>query len=59
MVMPILPLLPVVAILGAVTLLGEVPDPRVLICGAIMILGVGAVITAPSYLIDWWRKITD
>lgn len=58
MAMPVLLLLPVAAILGAVTLLGETPDPRVLIGGAIVILGVGTVITEPSYLIDWWRKIT-
>ncbi len=58
MVMPVLLLLPVAAILGAITLLGEVPDPRVLIGGAIVIFGVGTVITEPSYLIIWWRKIT-
>ena len=56
MVMPVLLLLPVAAIFGAITLLGEVPDPRVLIGGAVVIFGVGTVITEPSYLIDWWRK---
>ena len=56
MVMPVLLLLPVAAIFGAITLLGEVPDPRVLIGGAVVIFGVGTVITEPSYLINWWRK---
>jgi O-acetylserine/cysteine efflux transporter len=58
MVMPVLLLLPVAAIFGAVTLLGEVPDPMVLIGGAVVIFGVGTVITEPSYLINWWRKKT-
>ena len=58
MVMPVLLLLPVAAIFGAITLLGEVPDPRVLIGGAVVIFGVGTVITEPSYLINWWRKKT-
>ena len=57
-VMPVLLLLPVAAIFGAITLLGEVPDPRVLIGGAVVIFGVGTVITEPSYLINWWRKRT-
>ena len=59
MVMPVLLLLPVAAIFGAITLLGEVPDPRVLIGGVVVIFGVGTVITEPSYLINWWRKITE
>ena len=58
MVMPVLLLLPVAAIFGAITLLGEVPDPRVLIGGTVVIFGVGTVITEPSYLINWWRKRT-
>lgn len=58
MVMPVLLLLPVAAIFGAVTLLDEVPDPMVLIGGAVVIFGVGTVITEPSYLINWWRRKT-
>jgi len=58
MVMPVLLLLPVAAIFGAITLLNEVPDPRVLIGGAAVIFGVGTVITEPSYLINWWRRKT-
>ena len=56
-VMPVLLLLPVAAIFGAITLLDEVPDPRVLTGGAVVIFGVGTVITEPSYFINWWRKI--
>ena len=56
--MPVLLLLPVAAIFGAITLLGEVPDHRVLIGGAVVIFGVGTVITEPSYLINWWHKKT-
>ena len=55
-VMPVLLLLPVAAIFGAITFLGEVPDPKVLIGGAVVIFGVGTVIIDPSYLINWWRK---
>ena len=58
MVMPVLLLLPIAAIFGAITILGEVPDSRVLIGGAAVIFGVGTVIIEPSYFINWWRKIT-
>jgi O-acetylserine/cysteine efflux transporter len=44
MVMPVLLLLPVATILGAVSFLGERPDMIVLLGGAIVIAGVGAVI---------------
>jgi len=40
--------LPVAAILGAVSFLGERPDMIVLLGGAIVISGVGAVIIEPS-----------
>ena len=56
MVMPVLLLVPVAAIFGAITLLGEIPDPMVLIGGAVVIFGVGTVITEPLFLINWWRK---
>jgi len=58
MVMPVLLLLPVAAIFGAVTMLGEVPDPTVLAGGLVVIFGVGAVIIDPAYLLAWWRKKT-
>lgn len=48
MVMPVLLLLPVATILGAVSFLGERPDMIVLLGGAIVIAGVGAVIIEPS-----------
>jgi O-acetylserine/cysteine efflux transporter len=48
MVMPVLLLLPVATILGAVSFLGERPDMIVLLGGAIVISGVGAVIIDPS-----------
>ena len=47
MVMPVLLLLPVATILGAVSFLGERPDMIVLLGGAIVIAGVGAVIIEP------------
>lgn len=47
-VMPVLLLLPVATILGAVSFLGERPDMIVLLGGAIVISGVGAVIVDPS-----------
>ena len=50
MVMPLLLLLPVSTILGAVSFLGERPDPHVLLGGAIVIGGVAAVIVEPSQL---------
>ena len=43
MVMPVLLLLPVAAIFGAVTMLGEVPDPMVLAGGMVVIL-----------VLAWW-----
>jgi len=58
MVMPVLLLLPVAAIFGAVTMLGEVPDPTVLAGGLVVIFGVGAVIIDPAYLLALWRKKT-
>ena len=58
MVMPVLLLLPVAAIFGAVTMLGEVPDPMVLAGGMVVIFGVGVVVVEPAYLLAWWRKKT-
>jgi len=58
MVMPVLLLLPVAAIFGAVTMLGEVPDPIVLVGGMVVIFGVGVVVVEPAYLLAWWRKKT-
>ena len=56
MVLPVLLLLPVVAIFGAVTMLDEVLDPVVLSGGAMVIFGVGAVIVEPKYFRNWWHK---
>ena len=56
--MPVLLLLPVAAIFGAVTMLGEVPDPMVLAGGMVVIFGVGVVVVDPAYLLAWWRKKT-
>ena len=50
MVMPLLLLLPVSTILGAVSFLGERPDPHVLLGGAVVIGGVAAVIFEPAHL---------
>ena len=50
MVMPLLLLLPVSTILGAVTFLGETPDPTVMLGGAIVICGVATVIIDPVHL---------
>jgi len=58
MVMPVLLLLPVAAIFGAVTMLGEAPDPMVLAGGMVVISGVGVVVVEPAYLMAWWRKKT-
>ena len=59
-VMPLLLLLPVAAILGAVTWLGEVPDVIVLAGGAVVMVGVAMVIIAPSHaLASWYKKKTD
>lgn len=49
-VMPLLLLLPVATIIGAVTFLGETPDPRVLVGGSIVIAGVASVIIDPKAL---------
>ena len=54
MVLPVLLLLPVAAIFGAVTMLDEVLDPVVLTGGAVVIFGVGAVVVEPKYLRNWW-----
>jgi O-acetylserine/cysteine efflux transporter len=55
-VMPLLLLLPVAAILGAVSWLGEVPDSMVLVGGAVVIAGVAMVIIEPAQLLASWRK---
>ena len=58
-VMPLLLLLPVAAIFGAVTWLGEVPDVMVLAGGAVVIVGVAMVIIEPSHaLASWYKKKT-
>ena len=54
--MPVLLLLPVAAILGAVSWLGEVPDGMVLVGGAVVIAGVAMVIIEPAQLLASWRK---
>ena len=56
MVMPLLLLLPVATILGAVTFLGERPDPTVLLGGAIVIGGVATVIIDPIALRGLWQR---
>jgi O-acetylserine/cysteine efflux transporter len=48
-VMPVLLLLPVAAIAGAVVMLGEVPDPRVLVGGGVVIAGVAIVVVDPRH----------
>jgi len=53
MVMPLLLLLPVATILGAVTFLGERPDLVVLLGGAIVITGVATVIIDPRAFGRW------
>jgi O-acetylserine/cysteine efflux transporter len=55
-VIPLLLLLPVAAIVGAVTLLGEVPDVMVLAGGAVVIIGVAMVIIEPSQVLTSWHK---
>jgi len=55
-VMPLLLLLPVAAILGAVCWLGEVPDAMILVGGFVTISGVALVIVEPSYLTANWRR---
>ncbi|ADE40260.1 DMT family transporter [Candidatus Puniceispirillum marinum] len=52
-VMPLQMLLPVSTILGAVTFLGERPDPIVFAGGIVVIIGVGVVIIEPSILRKW------
>jgi O-acetylserine/cysteine efflux transporter len=56
MVMPMLLLLPVATILGAVTFLGERPDMIILLGGSVVIAGVGLVIIDPSALLAARRK---
>ena len=56
MVLPVLLLLPVSTIFGAVGFLGERPDVHVLVGGLIVIAGVGAVIVEPSELRKLWRR---
>ena len=55
MVLPLLLLLPVSTILGAIGFLGERPDAHVLIVGLIVIGGVGAVIVEPSEIRKLWK----
>lgn len=59
MVMPILLLLPVSTILGAVTFLGERPDPHVLFGGALVITGVAAVIIDIKLMKLIFRRAKD
>ena len=54
--MPLLLLLPVATILGAVTFLGERPDEIVLLGGFIVIAGVATVIIDPSGLRALWYR---
>ena len=56
MVMPVLLLLPISTILGAVTFLGENPDPNVLLGGAIVVGGVSAVIIEPAHFLRLFRR---
>jgi len=56
MVMPMLLLLPVATILGAVTFLGERPDMIILLGGSVVIAGVGLVIIDPAALLAARRK---
>ena len=56
MAMPVLLLLPVSTILGAVGFLGERPDMHVLIGGLIVIGGVGTVIVEPSEVRKLWQR---
>ncbi|MED5304608.1 MAG: EamA family transporter, partial [Pseudomonadota bacterium] len=55
MVLPLLLLLPVSTILGAICFLGERPDAHVMIGGLIVIGGVGAVIVEPSEIRKLWK----
>ena len=56
MVMPVLLLLPISTIMGAVTFLGEHPDPNVLLGGAIVVGGVSAVIVEPAQFRQLFRQ---
>ena len=56
MVMPLLLLLPISTILGAITFLGEHPDPYVLLGGAIVVSGVSAVIVEPAQFRRLFRR---
>jgi len=49
-------LLPISTILGAVTFLGEHPDPHVLLGGAIVVSGVSAVIVEPAQFRRLFRR---
>ena len=55
MVLPLLLLLPVSIILGAIGFLGERPDAHVMPGGLIGIGGVGAVIVEPSEIRKLWK----
>ena len=56
MVMPLLLLLPISTILGAIIFLGEHPDPHVLLGGAIVVSGVSAVIVEPAQFRRLFRR---
>ena len=56
-VMPLQMLLPVSTILGAVTFLGERPEPIVFAGGIVVIIGVGVVVIEPSILRKWRQNI--
>ncbi len=55
-VMPFLLLIPIASILSAMILLGEVPPHLVLIGGAIIMVGVAAIVIEPG---AWRRRAAD